>query len=207
MSPRRSSRARTTQPPPVPQLTRSSTSSVSSGLVDRNRRSHHKIPSSERSVPLRSQSLEDLDLGTKTASRKKQNMEKMIKDVATKGVNEDEDEDVEDEEVTRCICGNVDFPEMPLSHAGSSKAGPKDNHVPSVANTSGKTPDTNEVFYIQCDSCKVWQHSPCVGVSEMPKDDEEYYCEHCRKDLHKVFTNANGYDSFSAAMTSADNSV
>ena len=117
----------------------------------------------------------------------------MIRVDPTSGVDEDEEEDIEEEEITRCICGNVDFPEVPLSRAGSSKAGSKDNHVPPVVNASSKVLDTNEVFYIQCDSCKVWQHSPCVGVPEMPKDDEEYYCEQCRKDLHKTFTNTNGY--------------
>ena len=36
---------------------------------------------------------------------------------------------------------------------------------------------------IQCDTCLVWQHMTCMGIDE-PPDEEDYFCEQCRPDLH-----------------------
>ncbi|KAJ3439366.1 histone deacetylase complex subunit cti6 [Anaeramoeba flamelloides] len=35
----------------------------------------------------------------------------------------------------------------------------------------------NYEMMIQCDKCKVWQHSTCVGIKDAP---EHYFCEKCR---------------------------
>lgn len=40
-------------------------------------------------------------------------------------------------------------------------------------------------FFIQCDTCKVWQHSVCLRMTEEVTP-EEYFCEMCRPDLHAV---------------------
>lgn len=39
-------------------------------------------------------------------------------------------------------------------------------------------------FTIQCDSCLVWQHAICVGISKdgVP---ESYFCELCKPELHQ----------------------
>lgn len=47
-------------------------------------------------------------------------------------------------------------------------------------------------FFVQCDVCKVWQHGGCVGIQSEEQSPEEYFCEECRKDLHKIFTAPNG---------------
>lgn len=66
----------------------------------------------------------------------------------------------EAEEVTRCICGNIE---------------------PQVEED---VEDTG--LFVQCDKCLVWQHGYCVGLlndSQMP---ETYHCELCRPDLHQI---------------------
>lgn len=47
-------------------------------------------------------------------------------------------------------------------------------------------------FFVQCDVCKVWQHGACVGIFSAESSPEEYFCEQCRKDLHKIHTANNG---------------
>ena len=53
--------------------------------------------------------------------------------------------------------------------------------------------DTGGMF-IQCDTCKVWQHGGCVGILNEEMSPEEYFCEQCRKELHKLATTSKGYD-------------
>jgi hypothetical protein len=48
-------------------------------------------------------------------------------------------------------------------------------------------------FFVQCDICKVWQHGVCVGIMGEDTSPDEYFCEDCRKDLHRIFTAPNGY--------------
>jgi hypothetical protein len=38
--------------------------------------------------------------------------------------------------------------------------------------------DDQEGFMIQCETCQVWQHGDCVGVTKQTVPDE-YYCELC----------------------------
>ena len=86
-----------------------------------------------------------------------------------------DDEMVEEDEVTRCVCGYQEYP------------GP-----PSDAMKSLEGDDLSGLF-IQCDICKVWQHGGCVGIMDEAASPEEYFCEECRKDLHKVTTSPKGY--------------
>ncbi len=38
---------------------------------------------------------------------------------------------------------------------------------------------------VQCETCKVWQHGLCMGYeSEDQLQNDDYYCEQCRPDLH-----------------------
>lgn len=48
-------------------------------------------------------------------------------------------------------------------------------------------------LFIQCDICKVWQHGGCVGIMDEAMSPEEYFCEECRSDLHKITSTANGW--------------
>ena len=48
-------------------------------------------------------------------------------------------------------------------------------------------------LFIQCDVCKVWQHGGCVGIMDEAASPDEYFCEECRKDLHKVTSSPKGY--------------
>jgi hypothetical protein len=47
-------------------------------------------------------------------------------------------------------------------------------------------------MFIQCDSCKVWQHGGCVGIMDEEMSPDEYFCEECRKDLHRIRGEPNG---------------
>ncbi|KAF9366262.1 hypothetical protein BGX34_004713 [Mortierella sp. NVP85] len=37
---------------------------------------------------------------------------------------------------------------------------------------------------IQCETCKVWQHCPCVGLGDGEVTPDQYYCESCRPENH-----------------------
>ncbi|KAL9090566.1 MAG: hypothetical protein Q9159_001910 [Coniocarpon cinnabarinum] len=77
-----------------------------------------------------------------------------------------EDEEGE-EEVTRCLCGKAEYPGPPAA------LGIND-------------PDVGSLF-ILCDSCHVWQHGGCVGIMNDNEVPDNYFCEQCRPNLHKVF--------------------
>lgn len=100
-------------------------------------------------------------------------------DNLTKLDDELDDEMVEEDEVTRCVCGYQEYPGPP-SDAAKSLEG-----------------DDLSGLFIQCDICKVWQHGGCVGIMDEAASPEEYFCEECRKDLHKVTTSPKGYVHFS----------
>ncbi|MCJ1416470.1 hypothetical protein MMC32_002808 [Xylographa parallela] len=189
MSPRRSSRARTIQPSaPGPVHTNSSTSSISSGRAERSTRSHHKLPSPNTSNPPRSLSLEDPDEAAKPQLRRTRSGHEETKETLTQK-REDEDEDeIDEEEVTRCVCGQLDYPGLPTSTVDALKQASKDA---GDAVTSDPVPEDIGGLFIQCDICKVWQHGGCVGVLDAGMR-EEYFCEQCRKDLHKLMTGDNG---------------
>ena len=195
MSPRRSSRARTTHPAQsVPHHTNSSTSSISSGRAERSTRSHHKLPSPQRSIPPRSQSLDDLDDPTRPQSQRSRTAHDELKPDPVLALGDEEDEDIEEKDVTRCICGHQEYPGLPSSSRDAAKIAPKPNA------DSKSTTIAPEIFpedvgglFIQCDMCKVWQHGGCVGILDEAMSPEEYFCEECRKDLHKITIEPNGY--------------
>jgi hypothetical protein len=109
-----------------------------------------------------------------------------------------DDDDEEEEEVTRCICGQQDYPGRPVplgdhQKPPTVKIGHKDPKDPNTALASSEVaPEEVGGLFIQCDTCKVWQHGGCVGIMDESISPDEYYCELCRRDLHKVFFAANG---------------
>ena len=198
MSPRRSSRARTTQPTPsIPQQSNSSSSSISSGRAPLKSQSNQGPPSQRSSVTARSQSSEDPDGTPKPKVRRTRSSQEVVKDEATHAI-EDEIEDEADEEVTRCICGHQEYPGLPVTSNDSSKGSTKGD-----TNSAAFAEDATG-WFIQCDGCKVWQHGGCVGLMDQNTSPEEYFCEQCRKDSHKITIAANGYVNTSCFQGSTD---
>lgn len=195
MSPRRSSRARTTQPSPaLLQQTNSSSSSSTSLTRDRSTRSNHKLSPHGSSGP-RSQSIDDTENGSRTDLPHTRTRQR-ARDDEDDPPREDDEEDVEDdeeEEITRCLCGQQDYPGLPPSRREALGRGViklESAHPP---------PDPSEILsddigsmFIQCDSCKVWQHGGCVGIMDEETSPDEYFCEECRKDLHQTRGEPNG---------------
>lgn len=109
----------------------------------------------------------------------------------------DEEEDGDDEEITRCICGQQDYPGLPVTSreaaAHSGKSGVKDEPaLHSSTTASDALSDEAGSLFIQCDACKVWQHGGCVGIMDEATSPDEYFCEECKKDLHRIVTGING---------------
>ncbi|KAH0558826.1 hypothetical protein GP486_004532 [Trichoglossum hirsutum] len=214
MSPRRSSRARITQPSTsLTGQALSSSSSTSSGRADRSTRSHHKNQSPQKSTPPRSRSSEEADetsrvassepLQTRRRKREREDDEELDRDVSrTSGrdVQGEEDEEEEEEEITRCVCGNQEYPGPPVPITEQSievdvdsKTNIKDEANLDVSMTTSDVPsDEYGGLFIQCDMCKVWQHGGCVGIWDQSTSPEEYFCELCRRDLHKITIGMNG---------------
>lgn len=92
---------------------------------------------------------------------------------------EAEDDLDEEQEVTRCICGQEEV------------------------NTQGIKPDLQKLLmdeyqikidqglFIQCDKCSVWQHGYCVGLFINEDVPEKYWCEICKPDLHIFIYDSN----------------
>lgn len=203
MTPRRSSRARTTQPSPaLLQHTNSSSSGNSLTRGERSTRSHHKISSPQRSLAQRSQSLDDSDSKVDFPQTRQRHREpdESNEDLPQTAVDDGDDEgnEEEEEEVTRCLCGQQEYPGLPPSRRNAlgrlgQKAGGKDDSTTTLAmDASDHLTDDLGSMFIQCDSCKVWQHGGCVGIMDEAMSPDEYFCEECRKDLHKVVAESNG---------------
>ncbi|KAF2087094.1 hypothetical protein K490DRAFT_65959 [Saccharata proteae CBS 121410] len=175
MSLRRSSRA-----PPA-----HSNSSSSLSSRDRNTRSHNKASSPQKSSSPGSLSSDEPDESGRVhhseepTTRRRTRAQDHEGDHNAKD-NEDADEDVgdDDEETTRCICGSQEYPGPPSDDED-------------VAVPPEMLEDVGGLF-IQCDKCSVWQHGGCVGIMEEKFVPENYYCEECRKDLHRLMTSPNG---------------
>ncbi|KAL2812361.1 hypothetical protein BJX63DRAFT_432624 [Aspergillus granulosus] len=196
MSPRRSSRARTSQPSPAIQHTNSSSSSTSM-TRERSTRSNHKNPSP------RSQSIDDADKPDfrETRQRQRARGDDEIDPLSKRPDGEDDeiDEEEEDEEeITRCLCGQQDYPGLPpsrremLGRNGVRGMIKDESSLNISADSSDLLSDEIGSMFIQCDSCKVWQHGGCVGIMDEAMSPDEYFCEECRKDLHKIRSETNG---------------
>ncbi|RDA94707.1 hypothetical protein CP533_6715 [Ophiocordyceps camponoti-saundersi (nom. inval.)] len=181
-SPRRSSRARA----PNSQSQQSSSSSATSVRLERTTRSLNKA-SPSKSTPTASLSSEPPDeLDDSLLSRRRKrgqddDQEKNPKtDVPGMAHGSDDLPDEEDEAV-RCICGSEDYPGRPPVE------GPDADFFAGIELTEDVTG-----FFVQCDICKVWQHGACVGIFSAESSPDEYFCDQCRKDLHKINAASNG---------------
>lgn len=107
----------------------------------------------------------------------------------------DADEESGDD-VTRCICRREHYPGPPIPLGANARS-------------SDNLDDDAGAMFISCDKCKVWQHGGCVGIMDQATTPENYYCELCRSDLHRVMQSAKGYVYFlySANMNDADTSA
>lgn len=101
---------------------------------------------------------------------------------------EAEEEEEEEEEVTRCICEQLDYPGPPFAAPTEDlERGSRDEQAPQSPLGSADAPvDELGSLFIQCDTCKVWQHGGCVGIMEVSMSPDEYFCELCRGDLHSI---------------------
>lgn len=96
----------------------------------------------------------------------------------------------EEDEAVRCVCGNEEY-QGPPPPDEDSKHGYKHAFGLDSFFSTDVTDDTAGLF-VQCDICKVWQHGGCVGIMTEESSPEEYFCEQCRQDLHKLWTASNG---------------
>ena len=177
--------------PGAPLQTKSSTSSISSGRADRSVRSHHKRPSPPSPRPPNSRSSLEADEQVKPQVRRTRSGQDDTKEKPELAQEEEEDEEGE-EEVTRCVCGQLEYPGMPVPIGDTPKVSSKGGGGQDPSTSSGTLPEDAGGLFIQCDICKVWQHGGCVGIMEIAMSPDEYFCEQCRNDSHKITTTASG---------------
>ncbi|THC88366.1 hypothetical protein EYZ11_012188 [Aspergillus tanneri] len=195
MTPRRSSRARTSQPAPTLLQHINSSSSSASLTRERSTRSNQKISS-----PHQSQSGEDADDASKNdfLQTRQRQRPRGDEDNILNGEDEDGEDEDEEEEITRCLCGQQEYPGLPPSRReifgrGGVHGRIKDESALNFsADSSDLMSDDIGSMFIQCDSCKVWQHGGCVGIMDEAMSPDEYFCEECRKDLHRIKNESNG---------------
>lgn len=86
---------------------------------------------------------------------------------------EADDEVDDDEEVTRCVCGQDELDALAI-----------DAGVADTLKHYGVKIDHG--LFIQCDKCLVWQHGYCVGLFTNDDVPDKYWCEQCKPDLHHL---------------------
>lgn len=203
MSPRRSSRARLAHSSNGLQQNQSSASSTSSGRAERQTRSYNKASSPQKAPTSRSRSSEE----STTLPAKRRTEQQHTRRRRLNNDDEDDtanaappkttdpdgsDEDETEDEVTRCVCGLIDYPGPPdVGILG----GKNDTSAHSPKESGDPPQDEIGSLFIQCDICKVWQHGGCVGIMELSMSPEEYFCELCRGDLHEIISWSKGCDS------------
>ncbi|KAI4154121.1 MAG: hypothetical protein LQ341_000412 [Variospora aurantia] len=161
----------------------SSSSSMSSSRADRRSHSENKLPSPRSSVAPGSPTLVDREVSTKPHTRRTRSNQEIPKVEADEdNINEDGGDEEDEEEVTRCVCGQQEYPGMPA--AAAKNTGEQGSPTTLQEDTGG--------LFIQCDNCKVWQHGGCVGIMDEATTPDEYFCEQCRTDLHRVTSTAAG---------------
>jgi len=136
----------------------------------------HSLSSEEPEEPPRGSQIEP------PLTRRRTREQDVDEDDTVKLDDELDDDMAEEDEITRCVCGFQEYPGPP-SDAGKSSSAPTD--------PDAQGDDLGGLF-IQCDICKVWQHGGCVGIMQEEASPDEYFCEECRKDLHKVMTSSKG---------------
>lgn len=63
----------------------------------------------------------------------------------------------------------------------------EDGEPDSVRCICGATEEDDDVdiSWVACDTCGVWQHTDCMGLSGTDYEDRPYFCEQCRPQNHK----------------------
>ncbi len=100
------------------------------------------------------------------------------------------DEIAEENEVTRCVCGQLEYPGPPDVRAAKAAAAAAAAAAAHVA-AEVQAEESGSLF-IQCDVCKVWQHGGCVGIMDEATSPDDYFCELCKPELHEVSVSKNG---------------
>ncbi|KAL1838689.1 hypothetical protein VTJ49DRAFT_2415 [Mycothermus thermophilus] len=192
--PRRSSRARATQ---SHSQSSSSTSSIS-GRPERSSR-FNKGVSPQKSTSTGSLSSEPPEdtiaaeetFGTRRRTRGQAEDKEKAGNKTDTSVMANRDNDAgEEDEAVRCVCGNEEY-QGPPPLDEDSKHGFKHSYGLDAFFSTDVTDDTAGLF-VQCDICKVWQHGGCVGIMTEESSPDEYFCEKCRQDLHRLWTASNG---------------
>lgn len=181
-SPRRSSRARASNPTSH----QSSNSSAGSGRAERSSRAANKTSSgkSTPSASLSSEPLEDFDdtlLGRRRKRGQDDEQDKGSRLDTAEMANGSDDAGDEEDEAVRCICESEEYPGRPPVEGADA------DFFAGIELTEDVTG-----FFVCCDVCKVWQHGACVGIFSAEASPDEYFCEQCRKDLHKIHVASNG---------------
>lgn len=115
--------------------------------------------------------------------------------MASSAQDADDDEIVEDEETTRCVCEFAEYPGPPLldsTSTASSARGTLKTSTSGGSNDVDGSGDEPGSLFIQCDTCEVWQHGGCVGIMDEASTPDNYFCELCRPDFHHLGKTANG---------------
>ena len=184
VSPRRSSRAHNSQASAAAtsQPNSSSASSISSNRQDRSALSTQKHSPRDSAAP-QSHSSESRDASSKPPPRRTRSSHEDTKPETILPAEEVEEDEGEND-VTRCVCGRDVYPGSPFAKERAKERSASKGRDPALG------PDC---VFIQCDTCKVWQHGPCVGMpDDSDADSVEYFCEECRPELHKVSKNSSG---------------
>ncbi|EHY59151.1 Histone deacetylase complex subunit [Exophiala dermatitidis] len=185
MSPRRSSRARSSQLPPAA-LNHTNSTMSSASKTDRDPPASHRPASQRRPSTQRSESIDGADSASRSEllAPRRSRRNGAEKEPTVKQQRDDHEEggveaDTNEEEVTRCICGQAEYP------------GPSASIRQQQPNAAALTDETGN-FFVQCDKCGVWQHGGCMGLLDESMLPDEYYCELCKPEYHKVTKSANG---------------
>lgn len=94
------------------------------------------------------------------------------KTAKTEPTSETDDQD----EVTRCVCGNDELTSINPSLLRFLQ---QEYHI---------KVDTG--LFIQCEKCLVWQHGYCVGLFTNDDVPDKYYCEECMPEYHQRVTSS-----------------
>ena len=128
-------------------------------------------------------------------------VEETPKESATVKKDEEEENGADDEaleeEVTRCICGSAEYPGPGEVLRGMVKGERELKSLIEQGRALNITAtealgDELGSFFVCCDKCSVWQHGGCVGLTNEDTLPDEYYCELCKPELHKIIRGING---------------
>lgn len=167
--------ARAAPPPTKPAASSTTPSTANSARQDRSTRgSHTKDNAQNKSATPHSRSSEEMSEPPRRSKRSQPTAEpETLKDAQ----DADEEAAADEEEITRCICGQQEYPGPPLSEAFGAAEPQSD--------------DAGGLF-ILCDGCSVWQHGGCVGIVDESQSPDKYYCEECRPKQHEKHTDSRG---------------